>query len=682
MAQFELANLSANSPAAGTVVEASTNATGRTDGPSLSFGRLLQARASPEPATEATAADPAAKQAANGAAPAAANRQASQPGVADPAAFGKDAAGQRAEVAALVVDVAALANGDEPDEAKETVDEIDAGDPDIADGEITAEAVWPGLPLFMEARAALRDAPAADAKASPSGAAATTGSIGSSRLHFALCSTNAPGQLADDNRLALPAADSAVDATPISAMSVPPNLLAANSDDSSVPVTASGPLADSVRDATRPAGDLRADILADGNRPFTALPAAGAMDGAMPPKMGSTVGMASETAVSVPFENRAANLADSPMRVGARLGSFWSRFEPAATGTATLVAPSIAAAGIEATAEPSIAASALNAPAATAAAGSENIATGWASIIGDPQAARLASGRSFRWRSPVADSLADPLARTGAGLWAGESVSAEKAVLADEVPEAAASAAIESVGDADHPLTPTDQDASSLAISAQTRQRPVDSVAISPTSLPEKSVQDAATIRVGDPAPPGNGNIPVQSGSQPATPVRPDAGTAPPASLPTAPEVLNFNQKNWERALGHQLNWMVNNRLQEAEIKVDPPNLGPLEVRVSLHHNQTNVTFFSHEAAVRDAIENALPRLREMLDGQGISLNQAQVSDQSLARQQAGAGEQSPYGQRDGRLPTTAGQGSETAEDATEARPRSRSLLGMVDDYA
>ncbi|MCK7494372.1 MAG: flagellar hook-length control protein FliK [Comamonadaceae bacterium] len=126
---------------------------------------------------------------------------------------------------------------------------------------------------------------------------------------------------------------------------------------------------------------------------------------------------------------------------------------------------------------------------------------------------------------------------------------------------------------------------------------------------------------------------------------------------------------------------MVNNRLQEAEIKVNPPDLGPLEVRVSLHHNQTNVTFFSHEAAVREVIESALPRLREMLDGQGINLNQAQVSDQSLARQQAGTGEQPSSGQRDGGLPTTA-PAPEIAEKVAESRPRSRGPLGTVDDYA
>ncbi|MCC8997929.1 MAG: flagellar hook-length control protein FliK, partial [Candidatus Contendobacter sp.] len=163
-----------------------------------------------------------------------------------------------------------------------------------------------------------------------------------------------------------------------------------------------------------------------------------------------------------------------------------------------------------------------------------------------------------------------------------------------------------------------------------------------------------------------------------AAPSRPEATTTP-TFAQTTPGTVDFQQSNWERALSHQLNWMVNNRTQEAQIRVNPPDLGPIEVRMSLQQNQTNVAFVCHESAVREAIENALPRLREMLNGQGILLNQAQVSDQSLARQQSGFGEQ-PYSRRE--------SGSETATpdrnpvtDADEQPLRHRRSLGMVDHY-
>ena len=69
-----------------------------------------------------------------------------------------------------------------------------------------------------------------------------------------------------------------------------------------------------------------------------------------------------------------------------------------------------------------------------------------------------------------------------------------------------------------------------------------------------------------------------------------------------------------------------------------------------------------------------------MLDSQGINLNQAQVFDQSSARQQAGAGEQFASGQRGGSSTPT--PDSEPVIEETKLAPRSRGLLGMVDDYA
>ncbi len=140
-----------------------------------------------------------------------------------------------------------------------------------------------------------------------------------------------------------------------------------------------------------------------------------------------------------------------------------------------------------------------------------------------------------------------------------------------------------------------------------------------------------------------------------------------------------MRQNNWGRVLGQQLSWLVNNQMQEAEIRVNPPELGPLVIRMSLHQNQTNVIFFSHEAAVREAIENAMPRLREMLDSQGISLNQAQVSDQLMTRQQAG--EQTAHQQpRDSRSPMPTRKDQELAEEA-QPQPRKNSS-GSIDDYA
>jgi flagellar hook-length control protein FliK len=101
----------------------------------------------------------------------------------------------------------------------------------------------------------------------------------------------------------------------------------------------------------------------------------------------------------------------------------------------------------------------------------------------------------------------------------------------------------------------------------------------------------------------------------------------------------------WGAALGERLIWMVKGDHQLAELKISPPNLGPLEVRLNINHDQASVSFVSHHPAVRDAIEAAMPRLREMLAEQSINLVQADVGS---GRQQdpgsAGAGGQGAGG--------------------------------------
>ena len=85
--------------------------------------------------------------------------------------------------------------------------------------------------------------------------------------------------------------------------------------------------------------------------------------------------------------------------------------------------------------------------------------------------------------------------------------------------------------------------------------------------------------------------------------------------------------KGWGAAIGERLMWMVKGDRQAARLKLNPPNLGPLEVRVSVNQDQTSVSFLAQHAAVRDALEAALPRLREMFDQQSMQLVRADISD-------------------------------------------------------
>ena len=62
--------------------------------------------------------------------------------------------------------------------------------------------------------------------------------------------------------------------------------------------------------------------------------------------------------------------------------------------------------------------------------------------------------------------------------------------------------------------------------------------------------------------------------------------------------------------MGNRVMWMVTKNVQHAEIRLNPAELGPLEVRVAVNRDETSILFTSQHMAVRDAVEAALPRLR------------------------------------------------------------------------
>jgi len=88
----------------------------------------------------------------------------------------------------------------------------------------------------------------------------------------------------------------------------------------------------------------------------------------------------------------------------------------------------------------------------------------------------------------------------------------------------------------------------------------------------------------------------------------------------------------WNDGLAQQVTLLVKDGEQIAQLRLDPPDLGPLEVHLSLDHGEqgvAHVQFVSAHAPVRDALEAALPQLRAALAGNGILLGQATVGDQS-----------------------------------------------------
>ena len=145
-----------------------------------------------------------------------------------------------------------------------------------------------------------------------------------------------------------------------------------------------------------------------------------------------------------------------------------------------------------------------------------------------------------------------------------------------------------------------------------------------------------------------------------------------------------MQQGGWSEAMVDRVMVMSSQNLKSAEIQLDPAELGRLEVRISMNQEQSQVTFASPHAGVREALDSQMHRLRELFAQQGMNLLDVNVSDQSLNRGWQGQGQDSGSGRGgNGRDSETLGADDMASVVGVESsRANAISSRGLVDYYA
>ena len=127
--------------------------------------------------------------------------------------------------------------------------------------------------------------------------------------------------------------------------------------------------------------------------------------------------------------------------------------------------------------------------------------------------------------------------------------------------------------------------------------------------------------------------------------------------------------QGWSDEIGTHLAIMATNGREAASLRLSPEHLGPLEIQISVKDGQTNVVFGASSPETRNALEQSLPRLREMFAAQGLTLGNANVSRDAP---------------RDSHKPAPFTQGSRGSSDASADLSVKRITLrriGLVDTY-
>ncbi|MBE9609957.1 flagellar hook-length control protein FliK [Chitinilyticum piscinae] len=117
------------------------------------------------------------------------------------------------------------------------------------------------------------------------------------------------------------------------------------------------------------------------------------------------------------------------------------------------------------------------------------------------------------------------------------------------------------------------------------------------------------------------------------------------AHAPLKPGQVNHlaepvGSKGWGDALAQRVGMMLGRKEQQIDMQLNPPHLGPMEVKLTLGNEQASVVFTSQHAAVREALAAATPRLTALLADQGIQLTDVQVASDSLQQHQQQAAQQ------------------------------------------
>jgi len=126
------------------------------------------------------------------------------------------------------------------------------------------------------------------------------------------------------------------------------------------------------------------------------------------------------------------------------------------------------------------------------------------------------------------------------------------------------------------------------------------------------------------------------------------------AERPTLQLDTPVGTSRWGQDFSQRIQWVVNQSMSGAQIKLNPQNMGPVEVRVQMQNDQISLSFTAQHGATREAIEAALPRLREMFSEQNINMADVDISQHSFSEQRerhaAGEGndEFSLFNEKDG----------------------------------
>ncbi|HED14463.1 MAG TPA: hypothetical protein ENI62_12560 [Gammaproteobacteria bacterium] len=125
----------------------------------------------------------------------------------------------------------------------------------------------------------------------------------------------------------------------------------------------------------------------------------------------------------------------------------------------------------------------------------------------------------------------------------------------------------------------------------------------------------------------GSGTVPAMLSNSPL-PGLSSLATTTTSTVLTMPVAVQPGDPRWAQAFTDRVVWLAQGNVQAANIRLNPPELGLLDIRIRLQHDQASILIVSPNQTVRHVLEATLPQLRQQFDNMGFVDVQAQVADQ------------------------------------------------------
>jgi len=169
-----------------------------------------------------------------------------------------------------------------------------------------------------------------------------------------------------------------------------------------------------------------------------------------------------------------------------------------------------------------------------------------------------------------------------------------------------------------------------------------------------------------------------------SNPLQSPAQTLASQNLPTALQSLQLTPQTpsseWGNALGERVSFLINNKLNNAEIRIDPPHLGKLDIQIQVKEDSALIVINTQNAQTRDLIDSASIRLREFLQEAGYRSVDVNVSHQDQSMAQDGAAQQGSGGSADSTQGAQSAQSDQT--DGLQAEMMIKIDDGRIDYFA